>query len=151
MPALYCPDAIRIHCLHNSSPCLMQTQQSREIYTNKDSGGKADIAAEADDQSLHPEAAHSKHALPDESSAIQNLPSQVQSLQVASLQCAEQVGQPPEADLQAAQDALNAEHVQQMSALKSKFECLLEEYTAKNQQVGCADKHVATDASASAV
>ena len=121
----------------------MQTQQSRESYTNKDSGGKADIAAEADDQSLHPEAAHSKHALPDESSTIQNLHSRVQSLQVASLQSqhahAEQVGQPTEADLQAAQDALNAEHVQQMSALKSEFECLLEEYTAKNQQVGCAD------------
>ena len=118
----------------------MQTQQSRESYPNADSGGKADIAAQADDQSMHPEAAHSKHALPDESSTIQSLHSQVQSLQVASLQSqhahAEQVGQPTEADLQAAQDA---EHVQQMSALKSEFECLLEEYTAKNQQVGCAD------------
>lgn len=120
----------------------MQTQQSRDLCASADSGGKAEIAAEANDQSLHPEAAYSKHA---SSSTIQNLHSQIQSLQdqVASLQSqhahAERVEQPAEADLQAAQDALNADHAQQMTALKTEFECLVEEYTAKNQQVGCAD------------
>ena len=122
----------------------MQTQQSRDSHA--DAHAETDIAAESDEPSFHPEAAHSKYAPSDEPSTIQNLNSQIQSLQdqVAGLQSqhahhAERAGQPTEADLQAAQDALNAEHAQQMTALKTEFECLLEEYTAKDQQVGCAD------------
>ena len=69
---------------------------------------------------------------------IDSLKQQVADLQSEQIELHEQLRtaqQSSEDATQAAQVVLQEQHAGQMSVLKSEFECLLEDYTAKDQQV----------------
>ena len=69
---------------------------------------------------------------------IDSLKQQVADLQSEQNELKEQLRtaqQSREDEIQGAQEVLQEQHAGQMSVLKTEFECLLEDYTAKDQQV----------------
>lgn len=125
----------------------MQAQGDKDVQPASHSVSTTPATADMSSQTADARQGQAGTSHNDQDRVIQHLHSEIDTLKkkVTSLQSqlqqqlAEHLAaatQSSEADVQAAQQALHAQHAEQMAELKTEFECLLEDYTAKDQQVG---------------